>query len=488
MQLDQLWPKTCALFASRVSEDVAETWLTQLQPVSISTGPAPVLVLTGDDRARGWIELRYLRPLVDCASSVFGDPLSIELVDEKQVDVVGRQDTVQSSVHFEPKTLNPRYTFSQFVIGNSNHVAHAAALAVAEQPAQAFNPLFLYGAPGVGKTHLLHAIANYLKVQAPELKSAYLTAEDFASLFRSTVLDGTIGEFKRALRGTDVLLVDDVQFLQNKVKTEEEFFHTFNTLHETGRQLVITCDRVPRQLEDIADRLRERFESGLVVELEPPDARLRRAIVGKRVQVDNVPIDDDLALDRIAMRSPANVRSLEGALIRVSAYASMRGEPVTSSLVDELLDAVAPDTPKCSDNPMPPLGKPLEISADDVIDVVTEHFELSRDQLLGKDRSRIVSGPRQIAMYLCCRITDQTLPQIAREFDRDHSTVVHARDKVRKMSRTDETTASTLDSLETRIRLHSARYRKHSAGGNSVVDNVDHQEAASSAVHSTHIR
>lgn len=459
MQLDHLWSKTCAVFSAEVSGDVADTWLTQVRLVQFDGTTA---TLTGNERARGWIELRYLRPLSQCFGRAAGCDVVVELIAE---DAAGRVSSGEladedGGIAFSP--LNPKYTFSQFVIGRSNHVAHAAALAVAEQPAQAFNPLFLYGAPGVGKTHLLHSIGNYLGDLAPELTARYMTAEDFASLFRAVLRDGTIGAFKQELRSTDVLLIDDVQFLQSKVKTEEEFFHTFNTLQESGRQLVISCDRTPRELAQLADRLRERFESGLVVEVEAPDPRLRKAILSKRVQVDNIPIDDDLALQRIADRVPANVRSLEGALIRVSAFSSMRGEPVTTSLVDELLGAIHPENgPRGAgivenlQSSNSEITRLSELSTrprvDAIIEHVATHFSLGKHDLTGKARTRMVSGPRQIAMYLSCKLTEDTLPQIAAAFNRDHSTVVHARDKVAKLVREDATTSTAVDSLEREI-------------------------------------
>jgi chromosomal replication initiator protein len=442
VQIDHLWSKTDALFRRDVSEDVADIWLTQLRARTVEDD---TLLLTGSDRARGWIELRYGRVLGDCASRAAGRPLRVAFVSPDEID---NHDAPaeQPANDWRSSPLNPRYSFDQFVIGRSNQVAHAAALAVAEQPAQAFNPLFVYGAPGVGKTHLLHAIGNYLADQAPDIAVRYLTAENFAAIFRSVLRDNTVQEFKEELRRSDVLLIDDVQFLQNKVKTEEEFFHTFNHLHEAGRQLVISCDRTPRELDKLADRLRERFESGLVVEIDQPDDRLRSAILGKRVHVDNIPLDDELALERIAQRVPANVRSLEGALIRVSAFASLRGEPVTVELVDELLDSLHPQTAGRATAHHRPV-----VPIDRIQAAVADHFDLSVDELLSKDRARRVSGPRQIAMYLACECSGQTLPMIAAAFDRDHSTIVHARDKVRAAHRTDPAAADAVDRLKTII-------------------------------------
>lgn len=445
MRIDQLWSKTDAVFRRDVSDDVADIWLSQLNPVSFE---ADELLLTGSDRARSWIELRYGRTLERCAGTVAGRPIRVRLLAESELAAsAGSEDaTSGDSSDWHTSPLHPRYTFEQFVIGSSNQVAHAAALAVAEQPAQAFNPLFIYGAPGVGKTHLLHAVGNFLTAQTPELAVRYMTAENFAAVFRSVVINNTVQGFKEDLRRTDVLLIDDVQFLQNKVKTEEEFFHTFNHLHESGRQLVVTCDRTPRELSSLADRLRERFESGLVVEVDPPDDRLRRAILTKRVSSENLPVDDQSALERIAQRVPPNVRSLEGALIRVSAFASMRGEPVTRELVDDLLSALHPGGARDSSE-----HQPSRIPIDQIQRAVAAHFDLTVDDLLGASRTRRVAGPRQIAMFLACECSGQTLPMIATAFGRDHSTVVHARDKVRAARRNDPAAADTVDSLKSAL-------------------------------------
>lgn len=451
MELEQLWLKTCAVFRSDVSSDVFDLWLSQLEPVGVAGGE---LFLTGPDRARSWVELRYNRALTDCAARAFGDELAVVLIDADEAmrwsaeRVPGsgngganggtrteRRDGVSAGDSLPRTPLNPRYVFEQFVIGSSNHLAHAAALAVAEQPAQAFNPLFVYGDPGVGKTHLLHAIGNYLRREAPELRVNYLTAEDFAGAFRTTARTGSFDEFKSELRGSDVLLLDDVQFLENKVKTEEEFFHTFNALHESGRQLVITSDRRPRELAALADRLLARFESGLVAEIQPPDTALRRAILRKRALVDNVPLDCDEAIARIADRVPGNVRSLEGALIRVSALASLRRRPVTAELADELLDAVHP-----------PVARRVTVSS--IQSAVASHFGLSVDQLVSDSRESRVAAPRQLAMYLSCELTGQTLPSIAAAFQRNHSTVVHARDKVAAACAGGGDLAATADTLK----------------------------------------
>ena len=439
MQTDHLWSKSLDVFRADISEDVADSWLTQLSVVACDDG---TLVLTGNERARSWIELRYGRALRDCVERAGLAGARLRFVDERAAAEIPDSAVVESET-LDSTELNPRYRFEQFVIGGSNHIAHAAALAVAEQPAQAFNPLFIYGSPGVGKTHLLHSIGNFLRDQSPELGVKYMTAEDFATSFMAGIRDKTIGDFKTHLRSTDVLLVDDVQFLQNKVKTEEEFFHTFNALHESGRQLVITCDRTPRELDQVELRLRERFESGLVVEIEQPDQRLRSAILRQRVHHDNIPIGDQAALDRIADRVPANVRSLEGALIRVSAFASMRRQPVTEDLVDELLDALHPASARVYRG---------TATVSRIQEIIAEHFGITTDQLLSKDRTRKISEPRQFAMYLCCELTDDSLPMIAGAFERDHSTVMHARDKIAELVENSGDAATLVDSLRRAIR------------------------------------
>jgi chromosomal replication initiator protein len=442
MELDQLWLQTCAVFRADVSDDVYDRWLSQLEPVRLA---GDELLLTGPERARSWIDLRYSRSLTDCACKAAGREIAVSLISPSEAETppVGGATSARRIEQGPACTpLNARYTFDQFVIGASNRLGHAAALAVAEQPAQAFNPLFLYGSPGVGKTHLLHAIGNYLRREAPEIRVTYMTAEDFASSFRSVIRDGSIAGFKSELRGSDVLLIDDIQFLQNKAKTEEEFFHTFNALHESGRQLVITCDRRPRELDALAERLLARFESGLVAEIDRPDEHLRKAILRKRVQLDNVPIDCEQAIDRIAERVPANVRSLEGALIRVSAFASLRREPVTAELVDELLDSIHPQSEP-------------RVTVVGIQNAVAEHFGLTVEQLRSPSRESRLAAPRQMAMYLSCELTRDSLPTIAAAFERNHSTVIHARDKLAATCGSGGDLAATADTLRRVINTRS---------------------------------
>jgi len=304
------------------------------------------------------------------------------------------------------------------VIGDANRLSHAAALAVAEMPGLASNPLFVCGPPGLGKTHLLHSIANYISEHGDGLTVRYTTVEAFTDRFVGALHTGALDAFKAAYRGVDVLLVDDVQFLQSKVRTEQEFFHTFNDLHSAGAQLVLTSDRPPRDLDALEDRLRERFAAGLVTEVGPPDFATRRTILRKRVQQDGVAGVDPQAIDLIAERVASNIRALEGALIRVVAYGSLTGRAVTLDLADEVLAGLYPS------------ARPQRRSVQDIQERICETFCVSLDDLRSTSRAAPVVWPRQLAMYLARELTDQTLPAIGRAFGgRTHTTVLHAHRK-----------------------------------------------------------
>lgn len=335
--------------------------------------------------------------------------------------------------------LNPKYTFDQFVIGEGNRFAHAAALAVAELPAQAYNPLFLHGRPGIGKTHLLHAIGNYVRRYGSGLRVRYATIEEFTTGFVDAVRRHTTGDFKNDFRGADVVLIDDVQFLAGRTKTREEFFHTFNSLLDSGRQLVISSDRSPDELPGLEDRLAERFRSGLVVELEPPPASLRRAILAKRARLDGVDVPTEV-LAEIAHRVDSSVRALEGALIRVVAYASLKGEQATPALARHVLRRLGEDT------------APDACGISEIIDAAAQEFGVERDSLLARDRRPTVATARQVAMYLARELTEHSLPEIGRGIGgRNHSTVLHAVNRIGAAMRTDPAVRSAVDNLHRRL-------------------------------------
>jgi chromosomal replication initiator protein len=363
------------------------------------------------------------------------------------VEVVGpawsgpAADGPSAAAEDTPRTarLNPKYSFDQFVIGEGNRFAHAASLAVAELPAQAYNPLFLHGRPGLGKTHLLHAIGNYVQRYGSGLRVRYATIEEFTTGFVDAVRRHRTGDFKDDFRSADVVLIDDVQFLAGRTKTREEFFHTFNSLLDSGRQLVISSDRSPEELPDLEARLAERFRAGLVVELEPPPAPLRRAILAKRARVDGVDVSSDV-LAEIAQRVDSSVRALEGALIRVVAYASLKGEPATPGLVRHVLRRLGEDT------------APDACGLSEILDAAAQEFGVERESLMARDRRPDVAMARQVAMYLARELTEHSLPEIGRGIGgRNHSTVLHAVNRVSAALRTDPAVRNAVDNLHRRL-------------------------------------
>jgi chromosomal replication initiator protein len=392
------------------------TWHIWLEPLAARSLEAGVLVVEAPDAIRPWVAGRFARVLRACTEAVLGPGVRLDLVAPGEgVRATGPAPPPQGAVIAAGSAFNPRFTFEQFVIGDGNRLAHAAALAVAEMPGLAYNPLFICGPPGLGKTHLLHSIANYVRDHGGGMSVLYTTAEAFTDQFVGALQSGAIEAFKAAYRNVDVLLVDDVQFLQSKARTEQEFFHTFNALQGAGAQLVLTSDRLPRDMSALEDRLRERFESGLVTDVRPPDASTRLTVLRKRAQQDELAIDDD-ALRTIAGRVDANLRTLEGALIRVVAFGSLTGRAVTAELAAEVLDGLYPDL------------KPSRAhTVREIQEQTADAFGVSLEQLLSSSRAAPVAWPRQVAMYLARELTDQTLPAIGRAFGgRNHTTVMHA--------------------------------------------------------------
>jgi chromosomal replication initiator protein len=407
-ELDHVWQQIQGALLERVGERTYGLWLAPLRCVSLD---GDTLVLEGPPEVSAWASTRLADALESAAAAVLGAPV--------EVSIAGCGNTAAAAPRVaraaSPATLNPKYTFEQFVIGPSNRLAHAAALSVAEMPSQAYNPLFIYGPPGLGKTHLLHAVGNYVGAFGGGLTVRYATAEEFTNAFLAALARRDLDEFKERFRGVDVLLIDDVQFLERKARSEEELFHTFNALYDAGSQLVITCDRLPGDLGDLEDRLRERFAAGLVTDIERPDPATRLAILRKRAAHDGVVVADE-ALALLAARVTTNVRALEGALIRLVAYGSLTGRQLDSGLAGDVLDrlGLALTTPRAT-------------SIDAVQAAACAHFALTLEELLSRSRAERVLWPRQAAMYLCKELTTQSLPAIGRAFaDRDHTTVLHA--------------------------------------------------------------
>ncbi|WP_200171293.1 chromosomal replication initiator protein DnaA [Tomitella cavernea] len=314
--------------------------------------------------------------------------------------------------------LNPKYTFDTFVTGPSNRFSHAAAVAIAEAPARAYNPLFIWGESGLGKTHLLHAAGHYAKRLFPGLRVRYVSTEEFTNDFINSIRDDRKVAFKRRYRETDVLLVDDIQFIENKEGIQEEFFYTFEALHNANKQIVITSDRPPKQMATLEDRLRTRFEWGLIADVQPPDLETRIAILSKKAQMDSIEVPDEV-LQLIAGRIERNIRELEGALIRVTAFASLNKQPLDLRLAEVVLRDLAPETAT------------VEITAATIMAVTAEYFDTTIDELCGPRRARQIASARQIALYLCRELTDLSLPKIGQAFGRDHTTVMYAEKKIR---------------------------------------------------------
>ena len=314
-------------------------------------------------------------------------------------------------------SLNRRYTFDTFVIGASNRFAHAATLAIAEAPARAYNPLFIWGESGLGKTHLLHAAGNYAQRLFPGMRVKYVSTEEFTNDFINSLRDDRKASFKRSYRDIDVLLVDDIQFIEGKEGIQEEFFHTFNTLHNANKQIVISSDRPPKQLATLEDRLRTRFEWGLITDVQPPELETRIAILRKKAQMDRLDVPDDV-LELIASSIERNIRELEGALIRVTAFASLNKTPIDKSLAEIVLRDLIAD------------ASTMQISAATIMAATAEYFETTVEELRGPGKTRALAQSRQIAMYLCRELTDLSLPKIGQAFGRDHTTVMYAESKI----------------------------------------------------------
>lgn len=421
-----------------------------------------VLILEAPDAMRSWIADRFDRVVQACAAAVLGPEATVDLVSASHAaprprpqhpparDRRAVTDDGDAPLADADDRFNPKLNFDQFVIGTSNQLAHAAALAVSELPGQAYNPLFLYGPPGVGKTHLLHAIGNYIRAFGSGLTVRYTTTERFTGDFVAALRSGRVDDFKGRFRRADVLLVDDVQFLASKARTEEEFFHTFNALHDAGAQLVLTSDRLPRDLDAVEDRLRDRFEAGLVCEVGRPDHGVRLAVLRKRVQHDGIVLADPRALTVIADRITDNVRAIEGALIRVVAYHSLTGRPIDVDLANEVLDGLYPE----SRRPLPGHGQPRAgaPTVESIQDLTCEAFGVSRDDLLSASRAAGVAWPRQVAMYLAREHTDESLPSIGRSFGgRNHTTVMHACKRTSERMAADPEAYETVSTLAARL-------------------------------------
>ena len=365
---------------------------------------------------------------------------STERPDDLSTRLFGMERSSMAPMPKAETRLNPKYLFENFVIGASNRFAHAAAVAAAEAPGKAYNPLLIYGESGLGKTHLLHAIGHYVRSLYDEARVRYVSSEEFTNEFINAIRDDQAAVFQRRYRDVDVLLIDDIQFLEGKIQTQEEFFHTFNALHNADKQIVITSDRPPKRLEALEDRLRNRFEWGLITDVQPPDLETRIAILRKKAAIERLTAPPEV-LEYIASKIQTNIRELEGALIRVTAFASLNHQPVDLTLTEIVLKDLIPEG-----------GEP-EITASLIIAQTSSYFGLSIDEVCGTKRTRNLVTARQIGMYLCRELTDLSLPQIGREFGgRDHSTVMHANKRILGEMAERHSTFNTVTELTNRIK------------------------------------
>jgi chromosomal replication initiator protein len=401
------------------------------------------LVLCAPAATRSWVAERFVGAIARAAARSLGGTFRVEVVAEGAEVLTGEpSETGLPGRAGGPAELNPRYTFDGFVISAGNRLAHASALAVAEQPAQAYNPLFLHGPPGLGKTHLLHAIGHYVQAYDGEMRVAYTTVEAFTGEFVAATRRGDFGRFHTRFREVDVLLVDDVQFLAHRAGTMEAFFHTFNALYESGRQIVLTSDRPPAELGGLEGRLRERFKCGLVALVEPPDLGARETILRKRARVDGITGIDDATFAEIARLAPESVRSLEGALIRLVAYTSLTGEVPTPELARMVLGGLVAAAGTSTRAP----------TIDAVKDATAEAFNLDPHALDASDRRARPAFARQIAMYLARELTGESLPSIGASFGgRRHATVAHACSKIEREIASSGEARAAVDNLKTRL-------------------------------------
>jgi chromosomal replication initiator protein len=439
-----LWDKTLNIIKSELSEVSFNTWIKSCEPISISSNTLKISV--PNSFTQDILDKRYKDLVANSIKAVCSKLYTIEFIImsdsyEKEENKSNTSKMSKSIIVNDEmsSTLNPKYTFNSFVIGNSNRFAHAASLAVAESPAKAYNPLFIYGGVGLGKTHLMHAIGHYILDGNPNAKVVYVSSEKFTNELINAIKDDKNEEFRNKYRNVDILLIDDVQFIAGKERTQEEFFHTFNALHDANKQIILSSDRPPKEIPTLEDRLRSRFEWGLIADIQVPDFETRMAILKKKADVENLNVANEV-MGYIATRIKSNIRELEGALIRIIAYSSLTNREVTVDLASEALKDIISKKQ----------GK--HVTIDSIQDIVSSYFNLRVDDLKSQRRTRNVAYPRQIAMYLSRKLTDMSLPKIGEEFGgRDHTTVIHAYEKISENLKTDDSLQNIINDITKKL-------------------------------------
>ncbi|URN95946.1 MAG: chromosomal replication initiator protein DnaA [Candidatus Pristimantibacillus lignocellulolyticus] len=440
-----LWQQVLSIIQTKLSKPSYDTWFKATKAKFIDDSLLEIIAPT--TFAAEWLENKYTNLIKSTLYDYLGQNINIKYS-------IGEPKSAEQSVVFPSKQpsrvvlaeetpsnmLNPKYTFDTFVIGTNNRFAHAASLAVAEAPAKAYNPLFLYGGVGLGKTHLMHAIGHYIMEHNPNTRVLYISSEKFTNEFINAIRDSQGESFRTKYRNIDVLLIDDIQFIAGKEQTQEEFFHTFNALHEERKQIIISSDRPPKEIPTLEERLRSRFEWGLITDIQPPDLETRIAILRKKARAENLDIPNE-AMNYIANQIDTNIRELEGALIRVVAYSSLINADITSHLAAEALKDIIPSS------------RPRMITMNDIQAKVGEFYGLRMEDFKARKRTKAVAFPRQIAMYLSRELTDYSLPKIGEAFGgRDHTTVIHAHEKISQLIQVDQELYKIIQNLTDKIK------------------------------------
>lgn len=417
--IHEIWDQTLSLIKTELTEVSFNTWLKTIKPLSIDNNTINLSV--PNDFNKEILENRYMSLIANALQQVTSIKLEPSFIIEGEKLIVSESQEKQlASQSLDAPNLNAKYVFDEFVIGNSNRFAHAASLAVAESPAKAYNPLFIYGGVGLGKTHLMHAIGHYVLGQNPSAKVVYVSSEKFTNELINSIKDDKNVEFRNKYRNVDILLVDDIQFIAGKERTQEEFFHTFNALYENSKQIIVSSDRPPKEIPTLEDRLRSRFEWGLITDIQAPDFETRIAILRKKAETEGIIVPNEV-LEFIAKKIKANIRELEGALTRIVAYSSLTNREISVDLTSEALKDIISSS------------RPKQVTVDLIKDVVSQYYNIRTEEFNSKRRTRSISFPRQIAMYLSRELTDLSLPKIGEEFGgRDHTTVIHAYEKITK--------------------------------------------------------
>ena len=419
INLNTLWNKALNVFREELNQTSFDTWLKSTYLMKLEKDIAVIAV--PNEFAKEWLEAHYHSLIHRTLKSLLDKDVYLSFVIAEQ-DILQKQSFPQaiktnSSVSSK---LNPKYTFETFVIGNSNRFAHAACLAVAEAPAKSYNPLFIYGGVGLGKTHLMHAIGHWVLAKETNYRVVYVSSEKFTNELISSIRDDRTVEFRNSFRNIDVLLIDDIQFLAGKERTQEEFFHTFNALHEADKQIIISSDRPPKEIPTLEDRLQSRFEWGLITDIQPPDYETRIAILQKKAVQEGISLPEEV-INYIATKIHTNIRKLEGALLRIAAYSSVTEKEINADFAASVLKDIIPDS------------RPVPVTIDLIQNKVAKYYKLQTKDLKSRRRTRTITFPRQIAMYLSRELTESSLPVIGEEFGgRDHSTVIHDCDKISK--------------------------------------------------------